>query len=74
MNKATLGKTMTEINHGLEKEYHDRNKPSILEIAKQKASEQNEQNSYTPNRNRGRKNLAQSCNPPGLFCFACQSS
>jgi hypothetical protein len=56
MKKATMGKPVSEIFYGLEKEYHDKNKPSILEAATQKAREHNEQNNNAPKINRERKN------------------
>jgi hypothetical protein len=55
MKKATLGKPMSEIFHGLEKEYQDRNKPSILEAASEKARTHDEQNNNAPSINRERK-------------------
>lgn len=58
MKKATMSKSVSEIFHGLEKEYHDKNKSSINEIlqaGKLKIQEQNEKNNNAPNRNQGRK-------------------
>jgi len=55
MKKATLGKPMSKIFYGLEKEYINRNKPSFLDAAIQKAREHNEQNNNAPNINRVRK-------------------
>ena len=56
MKKATLGKPMSEIFRGLEKEYQDKNKPSIIEAVTQKTREPNEQNNNAPDRSQGRKN------------------
>ncbi len=54
MKKAMLSKPMSEIFHALEKEYQDKNKPSIVE-AMQKSQEYNEQNKNAPKINRERK-------------------
>jgi len=56
MKKVTLGKPMSELLHAQEKEYQDRNKPSILDAITQKPMEQNEQSHNAPSVNRGRKN------------------
>ena len=55
MKKAALVKPLSEIFHGLEKEYHDKNKLSFLDEARQIARTQNAQNHNAPCVNRGRK-------------------
>ncbi len=54
MKKAMLNKSMSETFHKQEKEYHDKNKPSIIETM-QKAQEYNEQNKNAPKINQERK-------------------
>lgn len=55
MNKVIMGKPISELFHVLEKEYHNKNKSSIVEAVAQKAREKNQQNKNTPKMNHAHK-------------------
>jgi hypothetical protein len=59
MNKAMMGKPISEKYHRLEKEYHDKNKPSfdeVMQAATLEAKEHNERNNSARSIGRERKN------------------
>lgn len=55
MNRAIMGKPISELFHVLEKEYHNKNKSSIIEAVAQKARVKNQQNKNTPKMNHAHK-------------------